>query len=68
MVPVLSMGVSALVLIDGVEGDPSMLNPNDIESISVLKDAAASAIYGARAPFGVDFESRRRTLRKVSRR
>ncbi len=35
-------GGSALVLIDGVEGDPSMLNPNDIESISVLKDAAAS--------------------------
>ena len=30
-------GGSALVLIDGVEGDPSMLNPNDIESISVLK-------------------------------
>ena len=46
-------GGSALVLIDGVEGAPSMLNPNDIESISVLKDAAASAIYGARAPFGV---------------
>ena len=46
-------GGSALVLIDGVEGDPSMLNPNDLESISVLKDAAASAIYGARAPFGV---------------
>ena len=46
-------GGSALVLIDGVEGDPSMLNPNDMESISVLKDAAASAIYGARAPFGV---------------
>ena len=46
-------GGSALVLIDGVEGDPSMLNPNDIESVSVLKDAAASSIYGARAPFGV---------------
>ncbi len=46
-------GGSALVLIDGVEGDPSLLNPNDIESVSVLKDAAASAIYGARAPFGV---------------
>ena len=46
-------GGSALVLIDGVEGDPSMLNPDDIESVSVLKDAAASAIYGARAPFGV---------------
>lgn len=46
-------GGSALVLIDGVEGDPSLLNPNDIESVSVLKDAASSAIYGARAPFGV---------------
>ncbi len=44
---------SALVLIDGVEGDPSMLNPNDIASISVLKDAASAAIYGARGVFGV---------------
>lgn len=44
---------SALVLIDGVEGDPSMLNPNDIASISVLKDAASAAIYGARGAFGV---------------
>ena len=46
-------GGSALVLIDGVEGDPAMLNPDDIESISVLKDAASSAIYGSRAPYGV---------------
>jgi len=46
-------GGSALVLIDGVEGDPSLLNPNDIETVSVLKDAAAAAIYGARAPYGV---------------
>src|SRR5690606_23413891 len=36
---------SALVLIDGVEGDPRMLNPNDIESISVLKDASSASIY-----------------------
>ena len=43
----------ALVLIDGVEGDPMMLNPNDIETISVLKDAASASIYGARAAFGV---------------
>jgi TonB-linked SusC/RagA family outer membrane protein len=42
-----------LVLIDGVEGDLTLLNPSDIESISVLKDAAASAIYGARAAAGV---------------
>src|SRR5690606_38707880 len=46
-------GGSALILIDGVEGDPTMLNPNDIESISVLKDAASAAIYGARGAFGV---------------
>jgi TonB-linked SusC/RagA family outer membrane protein len=44
---------SALVLIDGVSGDPSLLNPDDIESVTVLKDAASSAIYGARGAFGV---------------
>jgi TonB-linked SusC/RagA family outer membrane protein len=44
---------SALVLIDGVPGDPSLLNPNDIESITVLKDAASAAIYGARGAYGV---------------
>lgn len=42
-----------LILIDGVEGDLRDVNPNDIESISVLKDASASAVYGARAGFGV---------------
>ena len=42
-----------LVLVDNVEMDINMLDPNDIESISVLKDAASSAIYGARAAFGV---------------
>ena len=44
---------STLVLIDGVEGDMALINPNDIESISVLKDAASCAIYGARAAAGV---------------
>lgn len=44
---------SVLVLIDGMEGDMNALNPNDIENITVLKDAAASSIYGSRAPFGV---------------
>lgn len=44
---------SPLVLIDGMEGDIGSLNPQDIESVSVLKDAAASSIYGSRAPFGV---------------
>lgn len=42
-----------LVLIDGVEGDMNLLNPEDIQSISVLKDAALSSIYGARAANGV---------------
>lgn len=46
-------GGSALILIDGVEGDPANLNPNDIESVSVLKDAASAAVYGSRAPYGV---------------
>ncbi|MCM1484121.1 MAG: TonB-dependent receptor [Muribaculaceae bacterium] len=41
------------ILVDGVEMSLSDVNPNDIESISVLKDAGASAIYGARAAYGV---------------
>jgi len=49
----IGQGGSALVLIDGVEGDPALLNPNDIASVSVLKDAASAAIYGARGSFGV---------------
>jgi TonB-linked SusC/RagA family outer membrane protein len=44
---------NALVLVDGIEQDLNLLDPNDIESISVLKDASASAIYGARAAAGV---------------
>lgn len=44
---------SPLVIIDGVPGDMSFLNPEDIKSMSVLKDAATAAIYGARAAAGV---------------
>lgn len=44
---------SPLVLIDGVEGDINSLNPQDIDNISVLMDAASASIYGSRAPFGV---------------
>ena len=44
---------SAMVIIDGVESSMSEVNPNDIDNISVLKDAAASAIYGVRAANGV---------------
>ena len=43
-----------LILVDNVEvTDISMVNPDDIESISVLKDAASASIYGARGAFGV---------------
>jgi len=49
----IGQGGNALILIDGVEGDPSLLNPNDVETVTMLKDAAASSIYGARAVFGV---------------
>ncbi|MRR21548.1 TonB-dependent receptor [bacterium] len=47
-------GSTPLILVDNVE-IPSiqLLNPNDIESISVLKDAASASIYGAKAAFGV---------------
>lgn len=46
-------GVNPLVLIDGVEGDMNALDPNSIQSISVLKDAASASIYGSRAANGV---------------
>lgn len=46
-------GSDPLVLINGVPGDLSTLDPNAIESISVLKDAASAAVYGARAANGV---------------
>lgn len=49
-------GGSPLVVIDGVQSDSYMLarlNPEDIESISVLKDASSAAIYGSNASFGV---------------
>ena len=46
-------GGSPLVLIDGVEGDIQYLNPADVDNISVIKDAAAAAIYGAKGSAGV---------------
>lgn len=49
----IGQGGNALVLIDGVQGDPALLNPNDIATVSVLKDASSAAIYGARGAFGV---------------
>jgi TonB-linked SusC/RagA family outer membrane protein len=44
---------SPLILVDGVEININNINPENIESVSVLKDASACAIYGSRAPFGV---------------
>lgn len=49
----IGQGGNALVLIDGVEGNPALLNPNDVANVTVLKDAASAAIYGARGAFGV---------------
>ena len=46
-------GGTPLILIDGVPGDINMITPEDIETLSVLKDASSAAIYGARASFGV---------------
>ncbi|MEG1544685.1 MAG: SusC/RagA family TonB-linked outer membrane protein, partial [Tannerellaceae bacterium] len=46
-------GGGPLVLVDNVPADIDMINPEDIESVSVLKDAASAAIYGARGAFGV---------------
>lgn len=46
-------GGSPLYLVDGIVGDITQLNPQDIKSVTVLKDAASAAIYGARGAFGV---------------
>lgn len=45
--------VSPLIIVDGIPGDIGMLDANDIENISILKDAASAAIYGVRAANGV---------------
>lgn len=59
-------GGNPLVLIDGIEGALSHVDPNDIESVSVLKDAAAS-VYGARAGNGVILVTTKRGSEKASR-
>jgi len=51
---------SALVLIDGIEGDLNRLDPEDIESFSILKDASATAVYGTRGANGVVLVTTRR--------
>lgn len=46
-------GSGPLILVDGVEMDPNLINPQDVKDVTVLKDAASASIYGARAAFGV---------------
>ena len=46
-------GTGPLVLVDGIEMEPNLLNPQDVKDVTILKDAASAAIYGARAAFGV---------------
>lgn len=46
-------GGSPLVLVDGIQGSIDRINPMDVESVTILKDAASAAIYGARGAFGV---------------
>ena len=49
----INLGNDPVVIVDGINRDMSDLNPNDIESIEVLKDAASAGIYGARASNGI---------------
>ena len=46
-------GSGPLILVDGVEMDPNLINPQDVKDVTVLKDGASASIYGARAAFGV---------------
>ena len=46
-------GGEPLILVDGIEMDPNLINPQDVKDVTVLKDAASASIYGARAAFGV---------------
>lgn len=55
-----------LVIIDGVEGKLENVNPNDIESVSVLKDASAAAIYGAKSSGGVVIVTTKKPLNKLN--
>lgn len=55
-----------LVIIDGVEGNLENVNPNDIESVSVLKDASSAAIYGAKSSGGVVIVTTKKPVNKLS--
>lgn len=56
---------SPLVIIDGVPGDINQVNPDDVENISVLKDAASASIYGSRAAAGVILVTTKRAKNDV---
>lgn len=56
----ISANNSPLIIIDGMPGDLNIVNPNDIESITILKDASSTAIYGSRASNGVIIVSTKR--------
>jgi TonB-linked SusC/RagA family outer membrane protein len=49
----INSSASPLILIDGIERPIQDINPNDVESLSILKDGASTAVYGSRAPYGV---------------
>ena len=51
--PFSTAGTNPLIIVDGLPGNLSVINPNDIESVTVLKDAASAAIYGSRGANGV---------------
>lgn len=54
----------ALVIIDGIEGSLDDVNPNDVENISILKDAASASIYGSRAANGVILVTTKKGLKE----
>lgn len=56
---------SPLVIVDGVPGDINQVNPEDVESMSVLKDAASASIYGSRAAAGVIVITTKRAKRTI---
>ena len=58
-------GGEPLVLIDGIEGSINRINPQDVASISVIKDASSAAVYGARAAYGVSWSPPRAAPRKT---
>lgn len=65
----INAGNDPLIVVDGApySGDLSNLNPNDVESMTVLKDAASNALYGARGANGVVIITTKRLTKKGMR-